>query len=232
MRSTRLTRGRLRRLRPLAVLRLQVPLLRLQQPCARRRHRREPVSCRLPDASWRTGRRLHRAAQVTSIFLGGGTPSLMKPHTVGAVLDAIGRNWAVAPDAEITLEANPSSVEAGRFRGYRAAGVNRVSLGVQALDDARSALARPPAHVSRRRCAAIGVARDDLPRLSFDLIYARPGQTLGRVAARARARRSAYAADHLSLYQLTIEEGTPFQRCTRAASSSFPTSDAAPTSTS
>ena len=84
---------------------------------------------------------------MTSIFFGGGTPSLMSTDTVGAVLDAIGRHWAVEPGAEITLEANPSSVEAGRFRGYRAAGVNRVSLGVQSLDDAQLARARPPAYV-------------------------------------------------------------------------------------
>ena len=114
---------------------------------------------------------------VTSIFFGGGTPSLMSADTVGAVLDTIGKLWAVEPGAEITLEANPSSVEAARFRGYRAAGVNRVSLGVQSLDDAQlRALGR--LHTSAEARAAIGVAASTFERFSFDLIYARPGQTI------------------------------------------------------
>jgi putative oxygen-independent coproporphyrinogen III oxidase len=145
---------------------------------------------------------------VTSIFLGGGTPSLMKPETVGAVLDAVARNWTVAANAEITLEANPSSVEASRFRGYRAAGVNRVSLGVQALNDADLRfLGR--LHNVEEALVAIGLARDIFPRLSFDLIYARPGQ---RPDAWAKELEEAigHAVDHLSLYQLTIEEGTAF----------------------
>src|SRR5215475_820561 len=119
----------------------------------------------------RTGKR-----EVTSIFLGGGTPSLMRPETVGHVLDAIGKHWRVAPDVEVTLEANPTSVEATRFAGYRAAGVNRVSLGVQALDDASlKELGR--LHSAREALDAIGVARRSFERYSFDLIYARPGQT-------------------------------------------------------
>ena len=102
---------------------------------------------------------------VTSIFFGGGTPSLMSANTVGVVLDAIGRHWAVEPGAEITLEANPSSVEAGRFRGYRAAGVNRVSLGVQSLDDGQlRALGR--LHTSAEACAAINVAAGTFERFS------------------------------------------------------------------
>ena len=145
---------------------------------------------------------------VTSIFFGGGTPSLMNTSTVGAILEAIGRFWAVEPGAEITLEANPSSVEAGRFRGYRAAGVNRVSLGVQSLDDAQlRALGR--LHTAEEARAAIDVARSTFERFSFDLIYARPGQSID--AWRAELSKALDLADkHLSLYQLTIEQGTPF----------------------
>ena len=113
---------------------------------------------------------------VSTIFFGGGTPSLMQPATVGAILDAVGRHWTIAPDVEVTLEANPTSVEATRFRGYRAAGVNRVSLGVQALDDA--ALRRSAACIrSREALDAVAIARSMFERYSFDLIYARPGQT-------------------------------------------------------
>src|SRR6266568_4659300 len=113
---------------------------------------------------------------VSSIFLGGGTPSLMQPGTVGAILDAIGKRWPVARDVEVTLEANPTSVEATRFRGYRAAGVNRVSLGVQALDDASlKALGR--LHTAREALDAVAIARKAFDRYSFDLIYARPEQT-------------------------------------------------------
>jgi oxygen-independent coproporphyrinogen-3 oxidase len=146
--------------------------------------------------------------EVTSIFLGGGTPSLMKPETVGAVLDAVAANWSVVPNAEVTLEANPSSVEAERFRGYRAAGVNRVSLGVQALND-RDLKFLGRLHNVDEALKAIGLARDIFPRLSFDLIYARPGQTPDDWAAELE-EAIGHAADHLSLYQLTIEEGTPF----------------------
>ncbi|MEQ1937561.1 radical SAM family heme chaperone HemW [Mesorhizobium sp. CN5-321] len=146
--------------------------------------------------------------EVTSIFLGGGTPSLMKPETVGAVIDAIASNWTVAAGAEVTLEANPSSVEAERFRGYRAAGVNRVSLGVQALND-RDLKFLGRLHNVEEALKAIGLARDIFPRLSFDLIYARPGQTPDDWAAELE-EAIGHAADHLSLYQLTIEEGTPF----------------------
>ena len=146
--------------------------------------------------------------EVTSIFLGGGTPSLMQPQTVGAVLDAIGKHWRVAADVEITLEANPTSVEATRFRGYRAAGVNRVSLGVQALDDA-SLRALGRLHTAREALDAVGIARAVFDRYSFDLIYARPGQTPAMWAAELK-RAIAEAAEHLSLYQLTIEPETPF----------------------
>jgi oxygen-independent coproporphyrinogen-3 oxidase len=147
---------------------------------------------------------------VTSIFLGGGTPSLMRAATVAAVLDRVAALWPVAFDAEITLEANPGSAEADRFRGYRDAGVNRLSLGVQSLDDsALKALGRIHDAAEARR--AIELARATFPRLSFDLIYARPTQTIrgwkGELEAAIRL-----AADHLSLYQLTIEPETPFFR--------------------
>jgi oxygen-independent coproporphyrinogen-3 oxidase len=146
--------------------------------------------------------------EVSSIFLGGGTPSLMQPQTVGAILDAIGRHWRVAPAAEVTLEANPTSVEATRFAGYRAAGVNRVSLGVQALDDASlSALGR--LHTAREALDAVAIARSAFDRYSFDLIYARPDQT-PQMWAEELKRAISEAAEHLSLYQLTIEAGTPF----------------------
>ena len=145
---------------------------------------------------------------VSSIFLGGGTPSLMEPATVGTLLDAIARHWTVSPDAEITLEANPSSVEAERFRGYRAAGVNRVSLGVQSLNDAELRFLGRLHNVAEAR-RAIEIARATFPRLSFDLIYARPGQTPEGWRAEL-GEALTLAADHLSLYQLTIEDGTPF----------------------
>jgi len=148
------------------------------------------------------------ARNVTSIFFGGGTPSLMEPASVAAILDAIARHWSVAHDAEITLEANPTSVEAARFRGFRTAGVNRVSLGVQALDDrALAELGRM--HTAEEALAAVAVARSIFDRSSFDLIYARPGQTPQAWASELK-RAIEEAAEHLSLYQLTIEPDTPF----------------------
>ena len=145
---------------------------------------------------------------VSTIFMGGGTPSLMKPGTVGAILETIGKHWTVAPDVEVTLEANPTSVEATRFRGYRAAGVNRVSLGVQALDDASlKELGR--LHTAQEALDAVKIARAAFERYSFDLIYARPGQTPQAWRAEL-ARAIDEAAEHLSLYQLTIEQDTPF----------------------
>ncbi len=145
---------------------------------------------------------------VTSIFLGGGTPSLMKPETVGSILDSIGKHWAVANNVEVTLEANPTSVEAARFKGYRAAGVNRVSLGVQALDDVSlKSLGR--LHTAREALDAVAIARSAFDRYSFDLIYARPDQTPQMWADELKLAISE-AAEHLSLYQLTIEPETPF----------------------
>ena len=147
---------------------------------------------------------------VTSIFLGGGTPSLMEAATVGSVLDAVAAAWPVAPDAEVTLEANPTSVEAERFRGYRAAGVNRVSLGVQALNDPDlRRLGRM--HSAAEALEAVRIAQAIFPRTSFDLIYGRPDQSPSAWEAELR-EAIGHAAEHLSLYQLTIEPDTWFER--------------------
>ncbi len=145
---------------------------------------------------------------VASIFFGGGTPSLMRPATVAAILDAIASHWPVETDAEITLEANPTSVEAENFAGYRAAGVNRLSLGVQALDD-RSLKALGRQHTADEALAALALAKRHFGRVSFDLIYAREGQTVRHWQDELNLALG-HAADHLSLYQLTIEDGTPF----------------------
>jgi oxygen-independent coproporphyrinogen-3 oxidase len=145
---------------------------------------------------------------VTSVFFGGGTPSLMAPETVAAVIARVGESWRLAPDAEITLEANPTSVEAGRFAAYRAAGVNRVSLGVQSLnDDALGFLGRR--HSAREAIQAVEIAQGCFPRVSFDLIYARPGQTVTDWRAEL-SQALALGTEHLSVYQLTIEPGTVF----------------------
>jgi len=186
---------------------------------------------RIDEARWRRALVAeigHMAAvapgrTVRSIFFGGGTPSLMAPQTVGAALDAIAAAWPVAGDVEVTLEANPGSVEAGRFAGYRAAGVGRVSLGVQALDDgALKALGRR--HDRAEALAAIALAQACFPRMSFDLIYARPDQTpaawedeLGRALA--------FGTSHLSLYQLTIEAGTAFHTLHRRGELVLPVED-------
>ena len=146
--------------------------------------------------------------EVASIFFGGGTPSRMAPKTTAAILERIAKNWTVPPGTEITLEANPTSVEADRFVGFRAAGVTRVSLGIQALDDASlKALGRT--HNADEALAALRIAKDNFERVSFDLIYARPGQTLD-AWRKELARALEMAPSHLSLYQLTIEPGTPF----------------------
>jgi oxygen-independent coproporphyrinogen-3 oxidase len=160
---------------------------------------------------------------VHSIFFGGGTPSLMRPQTVQAIIDAIAEAWSVAPGAEITLEANPTSVEAGRFRGYRAAGVNRLSIGVQALNDADlKFLGRR--HTVEEALAALDVAASIFSRHSFDLIYARPGQ--GVAAWRAElAQALKLAGEHLSLYQLTIEPDTMFERLWKAGKLAVPDAD-------
>jgi putative oxygen-independent coproporphyrinogen III oxidase len=180
--------------------------------------RAQPVDEARYVAAFRT-ELAHRAAlapgrTVGSIFFGGGTPSLMKPDTVGAILEAIGKHWQIAPDAEITLEANPTSVEAQRFKGYKAAGVNRVSLGVQAMNDPDlKALGR--LHTAAEAMTAVGVASAIFDRFSFDLIYARPSQTpeAWRSELSEAEKR---AGGHMSLYQLTIEPDTMFERLVAA----------------
>lgn len=146
--------------------------------------------------------------RLTSVFFGGGTPSLMPPSTVEAILRRADERWGLPIGTEVTLEANPTSVEADKFRAFRAAGVNRVSLGIQALNEADlKALGRR--HSADEALTAIGLARAIFPRYSFDLIYARPGQTVA--AWREELSRALdHAVGHLSLYQLTIEEGTQF----------------------
>lgn len=153
-------------------------------------------------ASATSGRR------VTSVFFGGGTPSLMEPATVGAVLERIAARWTVGDDLEVSLEANPTSVEADKFRAFRAAGVNRLSMGIQALDDASlKFLGRQ--HNAAEATGAIELAAKTFDRFSFDLIYARPGQSVAAWEAEL-TRALDYAVGHLSVYQLTIEEGTAF----------------------
>jgi putative oxygen-independent coproporphyrinogen III oxidase len=147
-------------------------------------------------------------AHVSTVFFGGGTPSLMEPATVAALIERIAARWGFAPEAEITLEANPTSVEASRFRDLRQAGVNRVSLGVQALNDRDLAFLGRGHSVAEAR-HAVELARKHFPRFSFDLIYARPGQETASWRAEL-AEALAMAGDHLSLYQLTIEPGTAF----------------------
>ncbi|ATO58085.1 radical SAM family heme chaperone HemW [Bartonella sp. 1-1C] len=162
---------------------------------------------------------------ITSIFIGGGTPSLMAPQTVDRLLQAVAKNWTIDDKAEITLEANPSSVEADRFRGYQLAGVNRLSLGVQALNDkALQQLGR--LHSVKQAFHAINLAREIFPRLSFDLIYARPKQTLKQWETELLQAIN-LAADHLSLYQLTIEDGTTFKKLHAAGKLILPPSEQA-----
>ncbi|WOJ90746.1 radical SAM family heme chaperone HemW [Methylocapsa polymorpha] len=168
---------------------------------------------------------LTKGRTVSSVFFGGGTPSLMREKTVASILDAIAGHWPIAPHAEITLEANPTSVEANRFRGLRAAGVNRVSLGVQALNDADlKALGR--AHSAAEAMAAVGLAASVFERYSFDLIYARPGQTAKDWRRELQAAISR-AKDHLSLYQLTIEPDTMFERLRDSGKLAIPDADRA-----
>ncbi len=162
---------------------------------------------------------------VTSVFFGGGTPSLMGPATVAALIERIAERWPLDPGVEITLEANPTSVEARRFAGYRAAGVNRVSLGVQSLDDAALRfLGR--GHSADEARAAVATAHAHFERVSFDLIYARPGQTVAAWRAEL-AEALGLAGEHLSLYQLTIETGTRFHNLAGRGLLEVPDGDAA-----
>jgi oxygen-independent coproporphyrinogen-3 oxidase len=171
------------------------------------------------EAALLPGRRLG------SIFFGGGTPSLMPPETVAAVIDAAAQAWPFDDDIEITLEANPSSVEAARFADIARAGVNRVSLGLQALDDnALRFLGR--AHGVDEGLAALATAQQAFARVSFDLICARPGQSLAAWEAEL-ARALAFGTEHLSLYQLTIEPGTRFATEAAAGRLTLPEGDEA-----
>jgi putative oxygen-independent coproporphyrinogen III oxidase len=168
----------------------------------------------------RLGRR-----RLTSVFFGGGTPSLMDPTTVAALLDDAAGFFSAAEDLEVTLEANPTSIEAGRLADYRAAGVNRVSIGIQSLDEAAlRTLGRQ--HSANEAVAALALARRLFPRVSFDLIYARPGQCLPDWRTELRAAL-AIAADHLSLYQLTIEPATKFEALHRQGKIVLPDADTA-----
>ncbi|WP_281954629.1 radical SAM family heme chaperone HemW [Pseudophaeobacter arcticus] len=163
---------------------------------------------------------------LNSIFFGGGTPSLMMPETVAAVIEGAREIWPFANDIEITLEANPGSVEAGRFAGYRDAGVNRVSMGIQALNDADLRRLGRIHSVAEAR-AAFDIARNCFDRVSFDLIYARQGQDLTHWKSELSEALN-MAIDHLSLYQLTIEEGTAFgDRYARGKLRNLPTDDTA-----
>lgn len=163
--------------------------------------------------------------EVTSIFFGGGTPSLMEPDLVAALLERIAHHWRLADDIEITLEANPGAAEADRFRGFRAAGVNRLSLGIQALNaEALRFLGRK--HDLGEAMAALERGRAVFPRLSFDLIYCRPGQSVD-AWDRELHQALSIAADHLSLYQLTIEEGTAFDPAYKRGDFQLPDEDIA-----
>ena len=163
--------------------------------------------------------------EVSSIFIGGGTPSLMQPRTVAALIETIGQLWTVRDGAEITIEANPNSVEAERFKGYRAAGVNRVSIGVQSLrDEQLRALGR--LHSVAEAKAAIGVAASVFDRFSFDLIYARPGQTREQWR-RELSEALSLGSRHMSLYQLTIEPETAFEKLHAAGKLAMPDGDLA-----
>ncbi|WP_267388026.1 radical SAM family heme chaperone HemW [Sphingomonas sp. GC_Shp_3] len=169
--------------------------------------------------------RLLPGRRLGSIFFGGGTPSLMPPATVAAILGAAEATWGFTPDIEITLEANPSSVEAARFADLAAAGVNRVSLGLQALDDAAlHFLGR--AHGVDEGLAALATAQANFARVSFDLIYARPGQSIAAWEAEL-ARALDFGTEHLSLYQLTIEPGTRFATEAAAGRIVIPDGDSA-----
>ena len=187
------------------------------------------VRAEIDEAAWRDALLADLAHEAVltpgrrlgSIFFGGGTPSLMAPATVAAVLDAAERHWGFAPGIEITLEANPSSVEAANFRALASAGVNRVSLGLQALDDETlHFLGR--AHSVAESLAALDAAQAAFGRVSIDLIYARPNQSEAQWIAELD-RALAFGTEHLSLYQLTIEPGTRFAAL--AAKGDLPTLD-------
>ncbi|MCG0993630.1 radical SAM family heme chaperone HemW [Acetobacter indonesiensis] len=191
------------------------------------------VRDRMPEARFAKALRTelaHDAARLGrrklgSIFFGGGTPSLMAPESVAALIEDATTLFDPLPNLEITLEANPTSVEAGRLSGFRQAGINRVSLGIQALDDAAlTFLGRE--HSATQALAALETARTLFPRITFDLIYARPGQSLANWKAELNKALS-LVADHVSLYQLTIEPGTKFEALYRTGTFTLPDEDEA-----
>ncbi len=191
------------------------------------------VRDRIPQARFARALRTELAWEATrlgrrplaSIFFGGGTPSLMEPDTVAALIADATTLFDPAPDLEITLEANPTSVELARLAGFRDAGVNRVSLGIQSLDaGALQMLGRQ--HSAGQAIQALEAARSTFPRVSFDLIYARPGQSVAAWQAELR-QALALCADHLSLYQLTIEPGTGFEALHRRGELVLPDDDLA-----
>ena len=174
------------------------------------------VRAEIDQVSWRNAllsdlaheARLLRGRRLTSIFFGGGTPSLMEPATVAAVIEAARRHWSASDDIEITLEANPNSVEAARFVDLAAAGINRLSLGLQSFDN-EALLFLGRAHSAREGLAALAMAQSNFDRVSFDLIYALPGDTEAAWST-TLGRALSLGTTHLSLYQLTIEPGTRF----------------------
>lgn len=191
------------------------------------------VADRIDERAWRDAliSELDHYAAATeyrvldTVFFGGGTPSLMSPQTVGAILDAAARNWSLSPDLEATLEANPSSAEAGKFSGFRAAGINRVSIGAQSFDDdALRFLGRMHDGADAKR--AVELAAKEFDRYSFDMIYALPGHQPTEWRQQLQGALT-LAGDHLSLYQLTVERGTPFFAARRRGTFSLPDDDLA-----
>jgi oxygen-independent coproporphyrinogen-3 oxidase len=193
------------------------------------------VRSQIDEAAWINGiaRELEYVAnlqgnarpRVDTIFFGGGTPSLMNGKSVGAVLETIAQLWPVADDVEVTLESNPASVEAKRFRDYRAAGVNRLSLGAQALNDADLKFLGRLHNVAEAK-RALAMAMNTFERVSLDLIYTRPEQT-PRQWRDELAEALAFGTEHLSLYQLTIEPATPFATLARQGALQIPDDDSA-----
>jgi len=183
------------------------------------------LSAILRELEWTANLQGAARPTVDTVFFGGGTPSLISGKSIAAIIDTIAQRWSLTREVEITLESNPASVEADRFRDYRAAGVNRLSLGVQALNDADLKFLGRLHNVAEAK-AALNVAMSTFDRVSLDLIYARPRQTATQWRQELR-EALAFETEHLSLYQLTIEEGTPFAAQARAGALTVPDEDCA-----
>ncbi|MBI3678586.1 MAG: coproporphyrinogen III oxidase [Proteobacteria bacterium] len=179
------------------------------------------------ELAWTARLQCEERPSVQTIFFGGGTPSLMNGKAVGEVLNVIAKNWRVANDAEVTLEANPASADAARFADYRGEGVNRLSIGVQALNDADLKFLGRLHDVAEAK-AALKIGMDVFDRVSLDLIYARPNQTPEQWRAELKEALS-FGTEHLSLYQLTIEPATPFATLARTGQLKIPDDDRAAT---